>query len=361
MQIRIYVSRKEYRDLVTRLQIAYLKGEVRIIRRIHALLYLFEGKSVQEVAQLLTLAEQSVRNYLTGFILKRLNSLHYKRPPGRPSKLTKKQRKELYKIVEQGPEAAGYDFGCWTTALIQDLIYVKYGVNYSVHYVAELLKNMGLSYQRARFVSDHLGDVAEAQEEWMSQTWPEIKVLAKQKEAMILFQDEASFAQWGTLSYTWSPKGKQPTVKTSGKRKAYKIFGAIDYFSGQFFYKSHQGRFNSVSYEDFLTEVLAQTKEHLILIQDGAPYHTSKALRKFFAQHTERLTVYQLPTYSPDFNPIEYLWRNMKKHATHLRYFPTFDHLKQKVDQKLLHFAQTPQAILNLMGKYCSSLGFALV
>jgi transposase len=39
----------------------------------------------------------------------------------------------------------------------------------------------------------------------------------------------------------------------------------------------------------------------------------------FFAEHQDRLTVFQLPSYSPDYNPIEYLWRKTKKRATHNR------------------------------------------
>ena len=114
---------------------------------------------------------------------------------------------------------------------------------------------------------------------------------------------------------------------------------------------------NSASYQAFLTEVLAQTTQPIILIQDGARYHTSKAMVEFFAQYPDRLTVQQLPAYSPDFNPIEYLWRNIKKQATHMRYFPTFADLTRKVDDKLRYFAHTPKRILNLMGKYCRSLG----
>ena len=328
-----------------------------MLRRIHTLLYLFEGKSVAEVAELLRLSEQAIYNYVKAFILKRLDSLVYQRPPGRAPKLSKTQKQVLAKLIERGPQSAGYDCGCWDTTMLQDLILTRFGREYSVHYVAELLKKMGFSYQKARFVSEHLGDVAPAQQEWMDKTWPEIMRLAQAKGAMILFGDEASFAQWGSLSYTWARKGKQPTVPTSGKRKAYKIFGLIDYFSGAFFYKGHTGRFNSDSYQAFLNEVLAKTKQPLIIIQDGAPYHTSKAMQEFFAQHADRLWVEQLPAYSPQFNPIEYLWRNIKKKATHLRYFPTFEDLVKKVDDKLRYFANTPNKITNLMGKYCKSLG----
>jgi hypothetical protein len=84
----------------------------------------------------------------------------------------------------------------------------RFAVEYSLHCVAELLKNMGFSYQKGHFVSDHLEHVAETQKEWLEKTWPQIRQLAQQKGALILFGDEASFAQWGSLSYTWARKGQ---------------------------------------------------------------------------------------------------------------------------------------------------------
>jgi hypothetical protein len=83
------------------------------------------------------------------------------------------------------------------------------------------------------------------------------------------------FAQWGSLSYTWAKRGHQPEVPTSGKRKGYKVFGAIEYFSGRLFSQGIEGRFNSESYQAFLEMIMAHTTEHLFLIHDGAKYHTS--------------------------------------------------------------------------------------
>lgn len=173
---------------------------------------------------------------------------------------------------------------------------------------------------------------------------------AREKKALLLFGDEASFPQWGTLSYTWARKGTQPLVKTSGKRKGYKVFGLIDYFSGRFFHCATTGKLNSESYIAFLRQVLAQTTEHLVLLQDGARYHTSAALQSFFRQQTGRLTVFQLPSYSPDFNPIEKLWKKIKEQDTHLHYFPDFASLVGKVDAALVKFADRPAEILALFG-----------
>lgn len=209
---------------------------------------------------------------------------------------------------------------------------------------------MGFTYQKAKFVADHK-DV-EKRKEWLEKKWPEILKMAKQKNSYVLFGDEASFPQWGSLTYTWAKRGVQPVVKTSGIRKGYKVLGLIDCFTGRFFYKGQEDRLNSESYIIFLKEVLKKTKKHIILIQDGAKYHISKAVKKFFETHSDRITVYQLPSYSPDYNPIEKLWKKIKQKEIHLHYFPTFDFLKEKVNEALIYFKNIRNEVLTLFGFY---------
>jgi len=133
------------------------------------------------------------------------------------------------------------------------------------------------------------------------------------------------------------------------------VFGAIDFFSGRFFYPGLVERFNSERYQGFLRQIRSQTSEHLILIQDGAKYHISKATRAFFETHKDRLSVFQLPSYSPDYNPIEFLWKRMKQRATHNQYFPQFEVLASSVDDVLPHFARQVEEIKDLMGLYVES------
>ena len=175
---------------------------------------------------------------------------------------------------------------------------------------------------------------------------------AKRQAAYLLFSDEASFAQWGSLGYTWAPIGQQPLIKTCGKRKGYKVFGLIDYLSGQLFYQGQTERFTAESYCGFLASVLAATRGPIVLIQDGARYHTAAKTQAFIAEHGQRLTVYQLPSYSPDYNPIEHLWRNVKRAKTHNRYFPTFESLIEAVEEGLTQFQACPSSVKQLIGAY---------
>ena len=204
MSIRISLKLKQQEKLIERLHQAYAGNHLRLVKRIHTILYALEGRSVADIAEILGMSEQCVRNYIAAFVLKGLDSLAYQHPSGRPPRLTKTQKRELGRWIDKGPEAAGYDLGCWTSALIQDLILTRFGVEYSPQYIAELLKNMDYSWQKARFASDHLEDVSEEQHEWMTKKWPDILRVAKEQKAWLLFGDECSFAQWGSLSYTWA-------------------------------------------------------------------------------------------------------------------------------------------------------------
>jgi transposase len=331
----ITFTRATVKTLDQELQAAFRRNDLRRVKRISALLQLADGRAPVPVAERLGLARSTVYAWLRAFLVAGVTSLRPHQSPGRPPKLTPTQKQRLRDLVTAGPEAAGYLTGCWSSALLQDLIHREFGVLYHVHYLCELLRNLTFSYQKARFVSDHLND--EQRQTWLQETWPAIVQAARRLDALLLFGDEASFAQWGSLG---------------GKRKGYKVFGLIDYCSGRLFSRGHTGRFNAASYCAFLEGVLAATTQPIILIQDGARYHTAAKTKEFFAQHAERLTVEQLPSYSPDYNPIEHLWRNIKRHNTHNRYFPEFSDLTTAVETALAHFQQHPQEVKQLMGTY---------
>lgn len=356
MHIRIRFSRQTVKALQRRLQSAYRQDDVRSVRRISALLeHVVDGQPVAQVSARWGVSTATVYNWLQAFMLEGLESLVYRHAGGRKAKLTRTQKKRLCALIDAGPEAAGFETACWNSLLIRALIEREFGVLYSRHYVCELLRNLGYSFQKARFVSDHLDEAR--RQAWLAEEWPRILRKARQRKALLLFGDEASFPQWGTLGRTWARRGQQPVVKTSGKRKGYKVFGLIDYFSGRFSYEAIEGRFNSEGYQAFLRQVLKQTRKHLFLIQDGAKYHTSKSTRQFFETQRNRLTVFQLPSYSPDYNPIEYLWKKIKARATHDKYFAQFEHLVSSVDKALAFFAERRQEVLNLFGLYCAEVG----
>jgi len=336
--------------LSVRLEEAQKAGKLGMVKRILALLALAEEIPLQQAASTLRCSVPSIYIWLREFIVGGFDSLQQKKSSGRPSKLSGTQKEELGKMIDMGPEAFDYPGGCWRSPMIQNLIYRKFGKFYSVKYIAQLLKNMNFSFQKAKFVSAHLDE--KKRREWLDNIWPEIRKVAKQKNAAIMFGDEVSFPMWGSLSYTWSRKGCRPVIKTSGKRKGHKIFGLISYTDGKFFSAGIEGRFNSETYINFIKSVFVKNNKHIILIQDGAKYHVSRQTKEFFKANEKRLTVYQLPSYSPDYNPIEKLWKKIKESHIHLHYFPTFEDLKKKVQEAMLKYEDMQNEVLALFGFY---------
>ena len=355
--VRIRLTTETRKQLEGTLRQAFQAGDLPLLRRVTALLGIARGEPVAAVATGVGVSPASVYTWLQAFLVAGVSGLRVRWRGGRPPKLTPTQREQLAAILDAGPAAAGFPTGCWHALLIQEVIRREFGVIYNVHYLAALLHTLGFSFQKARFVSDHLD--ARARATWLAYTFPAWRAQAVAAGGLLLFGDEASFAQWGSLGYTWARVGQQPVVPTTGRRKAYKVFGLIEYFSGRLFYQGIEGKLNGASYVAFLSRVLEQTAEPLFLVQDGAPYHRAAPVKAFFAQHRDRLHVTQLPSYSPDYNPIEYLWRATKRTATHNRYFPAFGDLIGSVDEALTALSRQPERVKALFGLYLDDLAAA--
>lgn len=352
--LRIAFSNQTVKKLQTALQQAYEYTNRRLLRRVSVLLDLGAGLSVVEIAAKWQISGSCIYHWLQLFRLEGMASLQYKRPSGRKPKLSLTQKKELCEVLEQGPQSCGYMQSCWNSVLVQKLILTRFGVEYARHYVVALLKSLGYSYQKAEFVAAKRDEVA--RQKWSEETWPALLQEAVANHAYIVFEDKASFAWWGSLSYSWAKRGQTPQVLTSGQRRGLKVFGAIEYFSGKLWYDTTEAKFNGESYQAFLEQILKESEQPIYLIQGGARYHTSQAMKEYFAENTTRLKVYQLPSYSPDFNPIEYVWRKTKRRATHNHYFAEFKELETAVTTTLQYWESQPAEIVSVYGCYDNPL-----
>ena len=120
------------------------------------------------------------------------------------------------------------------------------------------------------------------------------------------------------------------------------------------------GRFNGDSYVEFLKQLLAYYDGKIILIEDGAPYHGSKVVNEFKLAHTDRLTIERLPAFSPDYNPIEKLWKNTKRDSTHMKYFKTFEDLHDSVVKTFQTYLQDASKVTCVMKKMREDFSIAV-
>jgi len=363
--MRITFGNATVKRLEKERSIAERLNHLRFFKITECLLRIHRGDAFSAIAEGLHISLRTVYNWLDLFIRRRFPWLcgHHFAGRGRKAKLNAEQRQRLFDLIDQGPLEAGFSCGVWTSSMIAVLIEREFGVTYHPRYLCRLLHQIGVTYQRAAFVSAKMGEEEHQakRQEWERERWPQILKRARQLNAVILFGDEVSFAQWGSLSRTWAPKGKQPLVLTGGKRKGMKIFGAIEVQHGDFLYMECEGRFNGNAYVAFLEEVIWAYECPVMLIEDGAPYHGSAAVKAFKADMAAQglLYVERLPSYSPDKNPIEKLWKNTKKEATHCRYFETFEDLRQAVLGAFEQYLNNASKVLCVMKKLRRQARFA--
>jgi transposase len=193
--------------------------------------------------------------------------------------------------------------------MIKELIARKYGIKLNVTSVGRLLKKLGLSCQRPlmrAFQQDPL-----VVQEWIALDYPKIKKLAKKEQADIYFEDEAGVRSDYHRGTTWAVRGDTPIIKTTGARFSMQMISAIT-AKGKMKFMTYSGKVNAKVFCGFLKRLMHNARNKIFLIVDGHPVHRSTLVKKFIESTKGKLRLFYLPPYSPELNPDELVWNNVK-------------------------------------------------
>lgn len=142
---------------------------------------------------------------------------------------------------------------------------------------------------------------------------------------LFLFEDECSVKYSPTLTRCWAVKGHQPEVLTLGGRKRQHLIGALDPQKGRV-YVEFIDTLKAPQFQEFLEGVIKFYREagKIVMVLDNARAHHAKFLKPFLEEVKDKLELVFLPPYSPNLNPIERVWKFMRKKVTHNTFFSTF-------------------------------------
>jgi transposase len=297
--------------------------------RIRAVTLVQEGKSPEEVIATLGMARYCIYNWLAAYRSGGWHALKSKKLNGRPKKLTGKQIQWIYKaIVQKNPQQYRFEFALWTLKLVKEMIHLKLGVKLSIASVWRLLKQLGLTCQRPLFKAYQQD--AKAVKNWLRTTYPKIKILAKRVKAEIFFGDEAGVRSDFHAGTTWAPKGETPIVESNGQRFGLNIISAVSP-KGEMRVMVVEGTVKTQEFITFLSRLLVGAKNKVFLIVDGHPIHRSKKVKEYVASTKGRLGLFYLPGYSPELNPDEFVWNDLKNQVVGRKFISTKDDLKSIV------------------------------
>ena len=120
------------------------KAKLRLLAAIHRK----QGKSIDEIAYLLSTSRDTVYGWLRRFTTRGIDAKDSIKQSGRPAQLSVKQRVKLVRILEQGPPHNRS--GLWTTKELRAMIAKKFKRTYVKQHVWRLLVSLGFSMQRPR-------------------------------------------------------------------------------------------------------------------------------------------------------------------------------------------------------------------
>lgn len=132
-----------------------------------------QGVSCTQIAKALDRSERTVRRWVATARQKGVESLAAKPHFGAKSKLSTKQQNGLRCQLLKGAKAHGFDTDLWTASRVQQLIFERYGVEYHVHYVPDLLRSLGFSPQQPERKARERDEEDIAR--WVAEDWPRIK------------------------------------------------------------------------------------------------------------------------------------------------------------------------------------------
>jgi len=149
--------------------------------------------------------------------------------------------------------------------------------------------------------------------------------------------DEVRFQQHGSRCRMWvPPEIKDPVLFHHPTRRSVGYFGAVRLRDGKYVFRREEEKFNAMTFLAFLKQlrlVSSHSGRRVVVIIDNARYHHATLHKEYRDQNRDRFSLEFLPPYSPELNPIERLWKLIRRLATHNQYFQTLTDIVEAVER----------------------------
>jgi transposase len=163
----------------------------------------------------------------------------------------------------------------------------------------------------------------------------------------VWFQDEARVGQRGTLTRMWAPKGSRPRVIRQQQFEAAYVFGAVCPADGKAA-ALVMPKANSEGMQHHLDLIAGAVTsgKHAVLVVDRAAWHVTEKLLI-----PNNLSILPLPPYSPELNPVEQIWQQLRQSDWANRCFKNYDEIINVCCQAWNTFASQPDIVRKLCSR----------
>lgn len=301
------------------------------------------GEAPEHVAAALGVNLRTLYRWLALYRRGGWGQLDARKRGGRPPKLDGSALRWIYRTVaDKNPLQLHFAFALWTAEMVQVLIAERFKVQLSHSSVCRLMNQIGLSAQRPLWRAYQQDPRAVRQ--WLEKDYPAIRRRAKREGAQIFFADEAGVRSDYHSGTTWGRRGQTPIVSSTGARFGANLISAVS-AQGQLRFMLTKGRVTAAVFIEFLRRLLVNATAPVFVIADGHPTHKAKSVERYVAEQNGRLALFILPPYSPELNPDEFVWADLKAHGTGRKLITSLTQLRTTVMAHLRQLQKLPELV----------------
>lgn len=158
-----------------------------------------------------------------------------------------------------------------------------------------------------------------------------------------MFADEARFGRINRPRPCWAPRGVRPEVAAQLIRQYIYLYGAVSPQDGTCVYLVMPAS-DTACFQVFLDALSRKfSREDILLVLDGAPNHRSSGL---VLPHN--ISLLFLPPYSPELNPKENLWDEIREKIFKNYALKSIDDVHDKLEQAVLYLKRNPKIVQSI-------------
>lgn len=264
-----------------------------------------------DIARILLLDDSTIRDYERQYRTDGLGSLLSDEYKGGSAKLTGAQEQELDAHLEEHLYS--------TAAEVCEHVRETYGIPYTVDGMRHLLRRLKFVFKKTKLIPGKAD--AEKQRAFLQQ-YEKMKV-EKGKDDEICFLDGVHPQHNSKPANGWIKKGKEKQLLSNTGRERININGALNPRNHDVIIRDDK----SINAESTM-KLFAQLQAHypnapnIFCIADNARYYRNRKVKEYL--ETSRIRLIFLPSYSPNLNLIERLWKFMKKKRCNNKYYEKF-------------------------------------
>jgi transposase len=297
-------------------------------QRAHFLILACQGLEVEEMIKIFQVSHKTIYNWINRWESEGVVGLYNK--PGRGCKriFNPEQESIIREWVRQEPRQL---------KKVLQKIKEEWGIEVSTETIKRILRRSSLSWHRMRRDVGGEPDLIEYQEK--QARLEELKQLDEQGEIDLYYLDETGFCLIPCVPYGWQNIGEYLAIPSSRSHRL-NVLGIMNRKNHLEAYISSQS-INSAVVVACIDTFFSTVDKPTVIVVDQSSIHTSNAIIDKIEEWFERkITIFELPSYSPQLNLIEILWRFIKYEWIEIDAYSSWANFVTSVERILREFGK---------------------